>query len=238
MAADAICGALGEIAQIVVLYPVDTLKVQCQAQGARVGDVISCLRAQNLGPLQLLRTLYAGCGSAATCSAVIGAVYLVTFFHAKRMLSRCAQAGLPLSSSGVIGKAAWDGCQGRVIFKISLCQKKWCNSSCVITYLFIGCAFMVCRAAERRAHSRHQSGAVGAAGSSPSVALAAACTSSLLTSIFESPMEMFKHRTQVCRRAARNLFCNFFHSLLGQMQMTWLLCTELVKQRAYEVFCV
>ena len=88
MAADALCGAIGEIAQLVVTYPIDTVKVLCQAQGASVGSVVSCLRARNLGPWRLLGTMYAGCGAAAACSVLIGAAYLVSFYHLQRMMTR------------------------------------------------------------------------------------------------------------------------------------------------------
>ena len=88
LVANAICGAVGEIAQIIVMYPMDTLKVQCQAQGSCVRGVLSGLRARHLGPVQTLRSMYAGCGSAATCSAIIGAAYLVTFYHTKGLLTR------------------------------------------------------------------------------------------------------------------------------------------------------
>lgn len=71
-----------------MLYPADTLKVLCQAHGTGVRDVVGCLRARNLGPLRLLGTMYAGCGAAAACSVVIGAAYLVSFYHIQRMLTR------------------------------------------------------------------------------------------------------------------------------------------------------
>lgn len=95
-AADAVCGAIGEVAQLVCLYPVDTLKVLCQAQGTGVGGVVLCLRARNLGPARLLSTLYAGCGAAAVASVLIGSAYLVSFYHLQRMMTRCGQAKPPL----------------------------------------------------------------------------------------------------------------------------------------------
>lgn len=79
---------MGEIAQISVMYPMDTIKVQCQAQGTCVSGVLACLQARQLGPLQTLRAMYAGCGSSALCSTVIGAVYLVAFYQTKGLLTR------------------------------------------------------------------------------------------------------------------------------------------------------
>ena len=73
---------------MMVLYPIDTLKVQCQAKGVGVRTAVACLRASNPGPLQMLRAMYAGGGSTAAISAVIGALYLVSFLQTQRWLSR------------------------------------------------------------------------------------------------------------------------------------------------------
>ncbi|KAK9821778.1 hypothetical protein WJX81_000955 [Elliptochloris bilobata] len=83
LARDAVCGAVGEVAQL-VLYPLDTLTVQCQAGGLGVRGALAALRAQQLGPTGTLRALYAGCGPTVACSVVIGAVYLCSFYHTKR----------------------------------------------------------------------------------------------------------------------------------------------------------
>jgi len=49
-----------------------------------VGGVLAALRAQRLGPAGTLRALYAGCGPTVACSALIGAVYLCSFYHTRR----------------------------------------------------------------------------------------------------------------------------------------------------------
>ena len=64
LAVDALSGAVGEVASLVVLYPLDSLKVLCQARGASTGAVLAELRALGCSG-RALRQLYAGCGSAA-----------------------------------------------------------------------------------------------------------------------------------------------------------------------------
>ena len=55
----------------------------CQARGASTGVVIRELAAMGFNA-RTLRTLYAGCGPSAVCSAAIGAVYLLAFYALKR----------------------------------------------------------------------------------------------------------------------------------------------------------
>ena len=65
------------------------VKVRCQAQGTSAAVVLAELRAMGFSAATL-RTLYAGCGSAALCSAVIGAFYLLAFYTVKRLGSEVA----------------------------------------------------------------------------------------------------------------------------------------------------
>ena len=90
LAVEALCGALGEMTQIFVLYPMDTLKIQCQAHSLGGRAAWALILSKNAGPRQLMRSMYAGCGSQVVCSAAIGAVYLVSFFELKQMFRRCA----------------------------------------------------------------------------------------------------------------------------------------------------
>lgn len=87
---DALSGAVGEIASLAVLYPLDTIKVRCQAQGANAGTVLQELRGMGC-KISTVRALYAGMGSAALCSAVIGAFYLLSFYTVKRVGNRMVQ---------------------------------------------------------------------------------------------------------------------------------------------------
>jgi solute carrier family 25 S-adenosylmethionine transporter 26 len=82
LAVDAICGAVGEVAGLVALYPLDTIKVKCQAANIGAGQALRETFA--LGPSNAIRTLYAGMGSTALGAAAIGSLYLLTFYAAKR----------------------------------------------------------------------------------------------------------------------------------------------------------
>ena len=90
LAAEALCGAIGEMTQIFVLYPMDTLKIQCQAHSLGGRAAWALILSKNAGPRQLMRSMYAGCGSQVVCSAAIGAVYLVSFFQLKQTFRRWA----------------------------------------------------------------------------------------------------------------------------------------------------
>ena len=74
--------------QIFVLYPMDTLKIQCQAHSLGSRAAWASIVSKHAGPGQLIRSMYAGCGSQVVCSAAIGAVYLVSFFQLKQMFRR------------------------------------------------------------------------------------------------------------------------------------------------------
>ena len=90
LALEALCGAIGEMTQIFVLYPMDTLKIQCQAHSLGGRAAWALILSKNAGPRQLMRSMYAGCGSQVVCSAAIGSVYLVSFFQLKQMFRRWA----------------------------------------------------------------------------------------------------------------------------------------------------
>ncbi|KAG2497459.1 hypothetical protein HYH03_004614 [Edaphochlamys debaryana] len=80
---DAICGAVGEVAQIVILYPMETIKVRCQADCVGAGVVVRELLKNGWGP-HVVSQLYAGLGSATAFSVVVGAIHWLTFCTAKR----------------------------------------------------------------------------------------------------------------------------------------------------------
>ena len=68
----------------------DTLKIQCQAHSLGSRAAWASIVSRHKGPAQLLRSMYAGCGSQVLCSAAIGAVYLVSFFQLKQVFRRYA----------------------------------------------------------------------------------------------------------------------------------------------------
>eukprot|EP00879_Flechtneria_rotunda_P025319 GHRR01026898.1.p1 GENE.GHRR01026898.1~~GHRR01026898.1.p1 ORF type:complete len:205 (+),score=71.68 GHRR01026898.1:403-1017(+) len=69
--AEIICGAIGEIVQVACLFPLDTIKVRCQAGGVSARTVVKQLLASgSLG--SVLRQLYAGVFGASLASVAVG----------------------------------------------------------------------------------------------------------------------------------------------------------------------
>ncbi|WIA17868.1 hypothetical protein OEZ85_009368 [Tetradesmus obliquus] len=71
-------GAFAEIIQVAALYPIDTIKVRCQASGLPMGVVVRQLMAS---PATTLAQLYAGVVSASVASVAVGSLYFFTFFE-------------------------------------------------------------------------------------------------------------------------------------------------------------
>ena len=113
---DGFIGAIGEIGQLAVLYPVDTIKVctnlsycptwpseyghtcgvianrvqvRCQAQGSSTRVILEGVRSQGFNSANL-SSLFAGCAPSAVCAGLIGACYLASFCGAKRVLARAS----------------------------------------------------------------------------------------------------------------------------------------------------
>mmetsp|Transcript_2226 Transcript_2226/g.5697 ORF Transcript_2226/g.5697 Transcript_2226/m.5697 type:complete len:592 (+) Transcript_2226:140-1915(+) len=84
---EAIAGAVGEVVQVAILYPLDTIKVRCQAGGMMSSEVIKDLVAQSASrPASLVSSLYAGVWGATLCSILIGAVHFSSYETSKRFL--------------------------------------------------------------------------------------------------------------------------------------------------------
>ncbi|KAJ9506964.1 hypothetical protein QJQ45_016547, partial [Haematococcus lacustris] len=81
---DALSGAVGEVAQICMLYPVETLKVRCQVDSVSASHVLRHMLAKHGLGWQLWRRLYSGFSSAALFSMAVGAVHWLSFCMAKR----------------------------------------------------------------------------------------------------------------------------------------------------------
>ncbi|GMH36009.1 hypothetical protein BSKO_03877 [Bryopsis sp. KO-2023] len=77
---DIVCGVVGEIAQILVLYPLDTLKVRCQARGTTFKTELG-----NFARSRDFASLFAGSFAAAWCSILVGAVYFGVYSHVRRV---------------------------------------------------------------------------------------------------------------------------------------------------------
>jgi hypothetical protein len=88
---EAICGAVGEVAQVVVLYPLETIKVKCQAEGVGAATAVRAVLAS--GPRSALRALYSGIGAAAICSVIVGAVHYASFCMSKRAAMAATNGG-------------------------------------------------------------------------------------------------------------------------------------------------
>eukprot|EP00775_Hariotina_reticulata_P010503 gene10503-10663_t len=69
---EALSGAAGEVAQIALVYPLDTVKVRCQAYGWSSRRVIADLWQSTGGGHALLAALYAGAVPAAVLSILVG----------------------------------------------------------------------------------------------------------------------------------------------------------------------
>ncbi|GIL80177.1 hypothetical protein Vretifemale_9357 [Volvox reticuliferus] len=107
---DAICGAVGEVSQIVILYPLETIKVRCQADGISTATVLANMTRNGWGP-QFIQQLYSGIGSAAAFSVVVGAIHWLTFCAAKRaaldvMQQQAQQGGSAAARAGGAAAAA------------------------------------------------------------------------------------------------------------------------------------
>lgn len=88
---EAFFGAVGEIAQVAVLYPLDTLKVRCQASGCGVAAILKDMLRNGI-TISVMQQLYAGVVSASICSVAIGSLYYLTFCAAQRLATTFAEA--------------------------------------------------------------------------------------------------------------------------------------------------
>ena len=199
-------------------------QVLCQARGSSTGAVLAELRALGCSG-RALRQLYAGCGSAALCSAAIGAVYLLAFYSAKRVVAAAATtaaaakqqqqqqqlvvaAGQPHERQRPAGKAG----SGSQLADGSVAHLPL-NSEGSHPLVSGNCAGRAWRpvgslwaaAIQQRGclvggrHRVHANTRHPAPAPVSQVASLAGVIASLAGSVFEAPMEMFKLRTQVGR---------------------------------------
>jgi hypothetical protein len=178
---EALCGAAGEIAQVGVLYPLETLKVRCQSDGMSVRGVLSAMvaaagrettnkvaasAASSAATLQqsqrVLAALYSGFGSAAALSVVVGAVHYASF---------CASKRLALADGG--GGGGGGGGHG---------SSAAAAPSSTTT------------AAGRKKEDNDAASTEG--NNTAGANLTAASVGALVTALVESPAELFRHRAQ------------------------------------------
>jgi hypothetical protein len=233
---DALCGAIGEIAQVSVLYPLDTIKVRCQATGSSARQVVAGLLRQGL-TAQVLQQLYAGVVSASLCSVAVGSLYYLSFCTAKRMAVEAAgrQAAAAAARSPPAAAAAAAGPGGGAAGAAALA------SSAAADPLAAAAAFASISASHSHAHSgahkqpKQAAGGADAATGSSSAAPAAAeaeavdmssdsdgktsanviaaLSAALVGAVVEAPLELFKHQTQ-----AGLLQGNMLRNMLGALQ--------------------
>lgn len=84
VAVDALAGACGEFAQTCLLYPMETIKVRCQAESMDAMQVVNRMLARYGTGCALVKQLYSGFGAAAAFSIAVGAVHWLSFCAAKR----------------------------------------------------------------------------------------------------------------------------------------------------------
>jgi hypothetical protein len=90
-----------------VLYPLETIKVTCQAEGLGVAAAVQKLLAG--GPWQGVRQLYSGVGAAGVCSIIVGAVHYASFCMSKRAAMAAADGGGSGGSGSSSGGGAGHG---------------------------------------------------------------------------------------------------------------------------------
>lgn len=109
---EAISGAAGEVAQIALVYPLDTVKVRCQAAGIGSGQVVAGLWAATQGHWPtFLAALYAGALPAAALSVLVGAVHYVCFCTTRRAVASLTGADRSSGRSSSSGQQELSGQQ-------------------------------------------------------------------------------------------------------------------------------
>jgi hypothetical protein len=176
---EALCGSAGEMAQVGVLYPLETLKVRCQSENQSVRRVfaamVSAAGAQGGGGAaraqRVLAALYSGFGSAAAFSVVVGAVHYASFCASKRMALADGNVG-----AGVAAAQAETKQQRRKSKKHQQQRQQQ-------------------QASPSPSSASDDVGGHGGGGNA-GANLTAASVGALVTALVESPAELFRHRAQ------------------------------------------
>jgi len=190
VAVEAMCGAVGEIAQVGVLYPLETLKVRCQSEGRPVRGVFAAMVAAageaGTGPggaavgaglrsRRVLAALYSGFGSAAALSVVVGALHYASFCASKRMALAEADGGPAAAAAAAAAADKGKAAGGRK-------RRRGRQEG------------EAAAAAAAAPSSAHDGGGHG--GGNAGANLTAASVGALVTALVESPAELFRHRAQ------------------------------------------
>lgn len=187
---EAFCGAVGEIASVAVLYPLDTIKVRCQATGHSAMFVMKDLLKHGWG-LHVLRQLYAGVVPASICSVAIGSLYYFSFCAAKRV-SINTVSGWEKQAAVATGATAAGTAVGSDTAVIHGPVKDMHHDSVLAS---------ICSA---EAMSPTNGSAAAMPGTEESLQpqgrlmanMMAACGAAMVGAMVEAPVELFKHQTQ------------------------------------------
>ncbi|KAG2434716.1 hypothetical protein HXX76_007606 [Chlamydomonas incerta] len=184
-AVDALAGALGEVAQILVLYPLDTVKVRCQASGETAAVVIRRLLKRGFN-VALLKKLYAGAVGAAACAIVVGAVHFASYEGSRKAILKWSTAGSGSSSGGGGGSSS----SGAAAAEASAAGLgAGVADAAAATGPAAGAAAAAAAAAEARAEQDDRFRRAAAT-------FAAAAFAAVATALVESPVELFRHNAQ------------------------------------------
>ena len=223
IAADALAGAAGEIAQLSSLYPLDTVKVVQQAADCSLGGALKLLAPAGARPASVLAALYRGCLPACVASAAVGAVYLVSFGGAQRAWERAAVRGGRGGGGGGGGSRALSPATVACSSSSSSSASSSSDSddglevplgptspSSFVPFASLTVSAAVVASSESHHSHHHSSSPSSAASSSTSsshpqsvpahiqaeAATAGAIVASVATSLMEAPLELFRHRAQ------------------------------------------
>lgn len=209
---DALCGAIGEIAQVSVLYPLDTIKVRCQASGSSVRQVLAGLMHQGVTP-RLVSQLYAGVVSASLCSVAVGSLYYLSFCAAKRMALASADKQAAAAAAGGSTHAASGSHAADALTAPGFASISATHSHTHSTQHRQQQQQPEPVLATSPATSTTDSSTSTTSSSSTRANIIAACCAALVGAAVEAPLELFKHQTQ-----AGLLQGNMLRHMLGALQ--------------------
>ncbi|GFR50429.1 hypothetical protein Agub_g12649 [Astrephomene gubernaculifera] len=178
---DALAGALGEVSQILVLYPLDTVKVRCQASGETAAVVVQRLLRRGVN-LKLLAKLYAGALGAAACAILVGAVHLASYEGSRKVLLKLT---VTRGSTGATPTASAAGAATTTNSSEAASVGEPNSTSGTSPPL-------ASVSAAARGFIADDDGQLGRA----AVTFAAAAFAAAATALVESPVELFRHNAQ------------------------------------------
>eukprot|EP00878_Enallax_costatus_P023417 GHUV01024908.1.p1 GENE.GHUV01024908.1~~GHUV01024908.1.p1 ORF type:complete len:329 (+),score=115.82 GHUV01024908.1:267-1253(+) len=219
---EALAGAAGEVAQMALLYPLDTVKVRCQAASLSSRKVLAEMYRSTGGNWPaIFGALYAGILPSMALSVLVGSVHYACFCATRRVLSRLAAAAAADSRSssqpsaqGVAAAShaqhvmASHGATGTHYMTVEddqeerheqqqqdqQLQQPSSNTSSKPAAKQKGMTATATAAASGGAQHVAQEGLRNEG--SMAVNVASAVITAALTAVFEAPLELFRHNSQ------------------------------------------